>query len=434
MSRIASFVTIFARSRFLKQVAIVMAGSGLAQVLTVLAAPLLSRLYEPSAFGLFSLYTSIVSVVAGIIAWRYEVAIVLPEQNEDAGSLLILSLLIVLGMSGAVFFVMLWASTGDFLPFVRADITPWLWWVPVSVLAMGAYQCLSYWSTRQQSFTRLSASQVLRSAGVSATQLAGGVMSAGASGLIVGQILGQVLISVVLGVQVWRDDKHLLATSCNWSGIKQVAKRYARFPFYNSPQTLLNAISQNIPSVLLMQSFGAAVVGWYALAVRMIEMPLSLLGKSLSQVYFQRISQAYHQGDNLYAHLKKTTLSLAVAALFPSILVIAYGPWLFALVLGEEWREAGHYARWIVAWLFFGFLNSPSLATAQVYELQRFLLCYEVMLFLTRTCALYWGVSHLNATGSIALYCLIGAVFNFVLILAVMAYSRHQVKKRARSL
>ncbi|MFS0555437.1 lipopolysaccharide biosynthesis protein [Brevibacillus sp. 179-C9.3 HS] len=429
-----SFASRFTGNRFLKQVAIIMAGTGIAQILTVVAAPLLSRLYEPSSFGLFALYTSIVSVLAGIMTLRYELAIVLPKTNEEAGSLFILSLLIVLGMSGAVFLILWGISVTELLPLSTTDMTQWLWWIPLSVLAMGVYQTLSYWCTRRQAFMRISTSQVLRSTGVTATQITGGVLNAGASGLIGGQILGQVLISTYMGAQVWKEDKNLFKTSCNWARIKQLAKSYVRFPLYNTPQNLLNAISQNIPAILLMKAYGAAVVGWYALAVRLIEMPLSLMGKSLSQVYFQRISQAYHQGVNLYVHLRKTTLILAVMGLFPAATIIVLGPAIFALVLGEEWREAGVYARWIVVWLFFGFLNSPAVATAQVYAMQRFLLGYEVLLFLTRTSALYVGVAYLDAVSSIALYSIIGACFNLALVLSVLTFVRRQLQKDAQSM
>lgn len=413
-------------NRFLKQVAIVMAGTGIAQVLTVVAAPLLSRLYEPSAFGLFALYTAIVSVLAGVICLRYELAIVLPKTNEEAANLLVLSLLVVVGMSGAVFLVMWGMSVTGLHPFATDDIINWLWWVPLSVLAMGVFQTLSYWCTRQQAYMRLSTSHVLRSGGVTTTQITGGMLHTGASGLIGGQILGQMVISTYLGAQVWKEDKSLLKHSCNWSGIKQMAKTYISFPLYNTPQNLLNAISQNIPAILLMKAYGAAVVGWYALAVRLIEMPLSLMGKSLSQVYFQRISRAYHEGVNLYVHLRKTTLILAVMGLFPAVTIIALGPTLFAIVLGEEWREAGVYARWIVVWLFFGFLNSPSVATAQVYTMQRFLLGYEMLLFVARTGALFYGVTYLDAAGSIALYSVVGACFNLALVLSVLTYVRRR--------
>ncbi|MGG1663555.1 lipopolysaccharide biosynthesis protein [Brevibacillus sp. NRS-1366] len=426
MSRISTFVTGLAQRQFLRQVVILMTGTGMAQALTIVAAPFLSRLYEPSAFGLFSLYTSIVSVLAGVSAWRYEVAIVLPDEEEEAGSLLIIAMLAVITMATVVFLVALGFGISGMVPFPQGEILHVIGWISLSVLAVGIYQTLTYWCTRRQAFARLSASQVFRSAGVTATQVTGGVLHTGAFGLIGGQILGQVLVSFVLGTQVWREDRHLFRRSLSMPAIRKAAKQYARFPMYSAPQTLLNAISQNIPSFLLMKSYGATVVGWYALAVRLIEMPLGIIGQSLSQVYYQRASQGQRRGESLYALWKRATLGLVLIGSVPALAVISFGPWLFSVVLGDSWDAAGEYARWIVVWLFFGFINSPSIATAQVYGLQRFLLGYEICLFVARTLALLLGVAHLDALGSIAIYCLTGAAFNLLLIVAIMLYGRRK--------
>ncbi|MCI1113590.1 hypothetical protein MOQ26_21455, partial [Stenotrophomonas maltophilia] len=104
--------------------------------------------------------------------------------------------------------------------FPSDGMVQWFGWIAISVLALGMHQSLTYWCTRRQAFTRLSVSQVFRSAAVTATQVTGGVVQAGANGLIGGQILGQVLISIVLGAQVWREDRHLLRRAFKASAIR----------------------------------------------------------------------------------------------------------------------------------------------------------------------------------------------------------------------
>jgi len=417
------------QSRFVKQIMIVMTGTGLAQVLTVLLAPIISRLYEPSAFGDFSLYTSIVSVLAVIASLRYEVAICLPERDEEAGHLLLLACLAAAGMSSATLLLLLFGGQELIADYVPAQIVPWLWWIPLSLLAMGIFQSLTYWSTRMEAYVRLSAAQVSRSTAVNVAQLSGGILQQGLIGLLGGQLLGQLMASGVLAYQTWRAQGSFFRQMLSMAKMKQAAHRYLRFPLYSAPQSLLNAVSQNVPTFLLMNAYGSTVVGWYALAHRLLEMPLSLLGQSLTQVYYQRASSAYQKKADVYGLLVKATVSLACTVVIPVLLVIWYGPELFSLLLGAQWQEAGRYAQWLVIWLFVGFLGSPSFATAQVYGLQHFLLGYEIALFLSRTSILYWGVTHADAYTSIAFYCTVGALFNGLLIACVFFYGRRKHRK-----
>jgi O-antigen/teichoic acid export membrane protein len=80
------------KSDFTKNILKLVSGTFIAQLLTILLAPILTRLYAPEVFGLFTLISSIFGVIALISGGRYEVAILLPKKDEDAANLLILSL------------------------------------------------------------------------------------------------------------------------------------------------------------------------------------------------------------------------------------------------------------------------------------------------------------------------------------------------------
>ena len=88
------------------------------------------------------------------------------------------------------------------------------------------------------------------------------------------------------------------------------------------------------------------------------------------------------------AQFRKTTLWLAAIVVVPTIAVMVVGPWLFSAVLGEEWREAGVYARWLVLWIACGVINVPASAALQVLKRQRLLLVMEIGLLVGRVVAL----------------------------------------------
>ncbi len=418
-------------AKFVKNVAVLVLGTGLGQCLTILTAPLLSRLYDPSAFGVLSLYTSIVSILAVMMAGRYELAIVLPEKDDDAVNILMLALLITFGLTAASILILpsMGRHFSQYVPGARG--VPWLWMIPISVFAMGVYQSLAYWCTRKQAFARLSIFQIFRSVGVAGTQTTGGILHAGAPGLVFGQVAGQILATSILFGQVLREDKRIIRDALCFAKIQKLAKDYVRFPLYSTPQTLLNEFSQNVPAFILTYAFGTGVVGYYSLALRLIQLPYNLIGQSITQVFYQKVSKDYHDRKNIYQTVKRSTLTLAAVAMLPTIALVGFGPQLFTFVLGEAWFQSGLYAQWMAVWVFFGFLNTPSFVTAQVYGLQRFLLCYEIGLFISRTAVLYWGALSADALSAIALFSVTGGVFNCFLIVAVMFYVKKQMRHDA---
>ena len=87
-------------SSFTTDVLKLVTGTTFAQVITILASPLLTRLYGPEAFGFLALFTSITSIIGVIACMRYEMAIMLPKTDEEAANLLGLCLPSVAVISG----------------------------------------------------------------------------------------------------------------------------------------------------------------------------------------------------------------------------------------------------------------------------------------------------------------------------------------------
>src|SRR5690554_6729775 len=145
---------------FIRNVVTLMTGTTFAQALMILVAPILTRLYSPEDFGVFALYTSILGIIAVVACWRYELAIVLPEKDEDAANLLVLSICICFGM--AVLTLILVALFRNPLAslFGVPKLAPWLWFMPLSLIATGLFQAFNYWSTRRRQFRRLAIRQI----------------------------------------------------------------------------------------------------------------------------------------------------------------------------------------------------------------------------------------------------------------------------------
>lgn len=425
-SEILGKIKIALKGSFFRNVLVLMSGTALAQVITAAVAPILTRLYDPSAFGLFGLYASIVGIIGAVPTMRYDQALMLPKRTEDAATLAGVSGLCVVGVSILAVAVCI-PFSGCIASITHTpDLSRWLWLVPVSTFLAGAYQTFNSWSTRRKQFHRASISQVVRSVAVAGSQTANGATGAGPMVLIGGAIFGEACAAVALGVQVLKDDYAILRRSFDIAKIKSLAKEYYEFPLYSGTQGILNSVSQSIPLLLLAHYFGSTTVGLYSLGVRILQLPMNLVLTSLRQVLFQKTSEVYNTGGDTYRLFKKTTLGLLALVIIPTVVVMLFAPPLFAFALGHDWYTAGVYARWLILWLALMFINVPAVLTAQIHRRQKSLFVQDVALLIFRINALVVGGLYCTALQTVILYSVVGAAFNAYIIGWMWIYLRRQ--------
>ena len=68
-------------------------GTMLSQIIVFVSAPLITRIFEPSEFGIFALFISILSILSAISCFKYDSAIILPQKENEALSLLVISVI-----------------------------------------------------------------------------------------------------------------------------------------------------------------------------------------------------------------------------------------------------------------------------------------------------------------------------------------------------
>src|SRR5699024_7487860 len=162
-----------------------------------------------------------------------------------------------------------------------------------------------------------------------------------------------------------------------------------------------------------------------------LSMPSRLIGKSVGDVFYPRIATAANNNENITKLIIKATLALGFVGILPYGLIIAFSAYVFSLVFGSEWIIAGENARWIALWLFFAFMNRPSVRSLPVLSAQRFHLIYTVFMLVTRLGVLALGY-YIFASDiiAVALFGITGAILNFGLIAITLRISINNKNKR----
>jgi O-antigen/teichoic acid export membrane protein len=149
----------------------------------------------------------------------------------------------------------------------------------------------------------------------------------------------------------------------------QAASRYRRFPFF-CVDALLSAASFWAPSLLISNMFGAAVVGGVALALKLVNWPIILVGGAVGQVYTGEAARLMRENPaGQYPLLIKTTRRLAVLG-SPLFVIGLAAPFVFAPVFGPKWQQAGLFCAILTPTAYLQLIIAPISALANIAERQ----------------------------------------------------------------
>jgi len=199
-------------------------------------------------------------------------------------------------------------------------------------------------------------------------------------------------------------------------------KRYRKFPLVDSWSALLNIVSWQMPTFLLASFFSPTITGFYSFGFQLLQLPMSFIGSSISQVFFQRASKAKSEGT-LASLVKNVFRLLVIVGMFPILILTIVGSDVFSTIFGRAWTEAGIYVQILSIWVFIWFISSPLSTLYIVMEKQQFGLKYNLINFSTRLLSLFLGGFLGDARIALSLFSVSGIFVYGYLCLKMMLYS-----------
>lgn len=369
------------KSTFLGNVIVLLTGTGIAQIVPILVAPFLSRLYTPEDFGVLALYLSILQILGSIINLRYEMAIVLPKSKRESLALVLIGLYVAIAGSILLFSIVSIFNNNITSILGNNKISPWLYVIPFNIFLIGFFNILNYYNTRIKQFKEIAKSNIVKSTANSCIQVLLGVFKFN-SGLIIGQLFSSFLGNYSLSKTLYKEKEILKTFTRNelWS----IAKRYRKFPIYSTWGTFLNTFSLNCSNFFINAIYTLSQLGYYSYGYKYLSLPVSLIGNSVSQVYVQKAAEERNEFGNckdLFISTFKKLLFISLA-IFSLLFFIVED--LFAFIFGEQWRIAGRFAKIMIPLVFIRFISTPLSTTITVFEHQKLaLLCHSILFILT---------------------------------------------------
>lgn len=412
-------VKLNAQGGFLKAVSVLVGGTVFAQGIAILALPVLTRIYSPTDFSLFAVYTSLIMIISVASCLRFEIAIPIPEEKSEAVNLVVLSFLSNLLISLLLVIIIALFHQQIIQILGQSEFSWLIWLVPVGVFFLGVYNTFQYWATRQKQFKTIAKTRITQSIFGVTTQVSLGILGFFSFGLIVGQI---VKVSAGIGklIKNFLYDSAETLKKISFFSLKKTFIKNDKFPKFSTLEALANTAGVQLPIIFIASKVGGGEAGHLMLAMQVMAIPIAFIGSAVSQVYLANGPEELKKGK-----LKEFTLqsmnSLLKVAILPLVLISIMSPYVFPIIFGENWGRAGEMMIWMLPWFAAQLLVSPISMSLHILNLHKIALLLQIFGLFIRTGGLFIIVQ-LNPKFLFEYYALSGFFFYLIFLGVVLNF------------
>lgn len=324
--------------KYTKSILTLASGSLIGQLITVIAAPLTTRLFTTEELGIYTLILTATTMLGPVLALRYDMAIVVETDDQYISDIVLLSILlttVVSILSGIGYGIYYCRNMNGFTGVAVIVGT-------LNFIA-GLLNIIISCNNRQKKYRLMAMGYTFRMAVQNIGMVFAGMLGAGVGGIVCAQLLGY-LISIVIQLQR-SDDLCSAKRAHGWECLFYIGKKYKKQALFSTPAALLNGLSYSIINFFVASLYGTPVLGLYSVSYRVLGLPSSIISTNISKVFFEKASREYEEKGEFQRSFLVTLLLLGILALPLLILLIFLAPGMFGFIFGEDWKEAGRFVQ-----------------------------------------------------------------------------------------
>ncbi|MCB0761487.1 MAG: hypothetical protein KDC12_08200 [Flavobacteriales bacterium] len=363
-------------------------------IIQLIFSPILSRIYSPDVYGLFSIFNSM-AVVAGVFATLgYNRAFVLPREDSIFRALLRFGIRATWITGFLVLLITLIFGNTINSTFGSEDMGLWIWLLGPAIVLLSFDRMALDWSIRVKSFKKQSLISVpITLATKSFNALYGWLISSTVEGLIFTTMLHYLVRIVVYVLRIIPGATAFLRNAPNAEVRKVAREEYREYPRYimwgNAIHTFSNYLPILVMPLLLDSSRPAGLLVYAGL---ILDLPARLMNSAISPVFLQKATETHHRNpEELGALTRRLYWNLLFISAVPLLILFVVGAPLYGWVFGAEWTEAGAAAEILSVYFLYRLIGSPISSIFNVLRKEKQAFGFQIVLFLFKLAALIVG-------------------------------------------
>ncbi|QLR72577.1 oligosaccharide flippase family protein [Citrobacter freundii] len=370
------------KKNFINNIVIYMTGSLAAQILSFAFMPLVTRLYSPESLGVLNKFISVANVAIPLCTLSLIYSLVLTKNLMEA----IKGILTIISISTVATYLVILLFLG-----VKTFDRNLLYWLilPLYIFLFSISQTGEQLCVKTEKFKIISFANFIQSGVNNFFKIILPIFCS--SGFLL------LLISAVAGVfstfLIYYKDIFVFKIKgvIRLSNALKVIHDNKSFVFYQTPQNVINALSQGLPIFIISILFGDNMAGQYGLANTLMLVPISLLGTAIVNVTYPKVKYIYEQKGDLFIYLLKSYLTMLLISVVIFLPILLFGSEVFSFFFGGQWSAAGKIASLLVPSFVIILISRPVIPIIYIYRMQRHLLINEIVGIILKCIALGSG-------------------------------------------
>ena len=415
---------------FIVNVFRVASGSFLGQLFLILSSPIITRIFSPEVFGTFAIYSAVVRLISSISPLRYDMAIIISKKKSDAANVMFVSVILVFLTVFLSFLTIKFVKHLGCRSHFIDILSTYSGIICMGILVSGLLIVFISWETRFSRFENIGIVKAIRPFFTSIIPIIYGLFfNASVYGLFMGDIVGALVGLIFLFFVFLKKTGSIFYDDISRLKSFELMRRYKNLPVYSTWSVLVNSLSLQIPVIILINYYSASIAGCFALANRLLQIPMGIFNSSVGQVFFKSSADSI-ESANIHVLVIKTLSRLIMISIFPIIIISLLGPDIFQLVFGNEWYKAGQYIQVLSLWCFSAFLVGPLSNLVIIYEKQNIGLIINIIRMLSRLGSLVFGAHFTNSPLlALTLFSVSSFLTNIGFLFWILKISKSSIKR-----
>lgn len=318
------------KNKLLNDSLIMILSSGIAQIILIITIPLISRLYSPNEFGVFTLFSNIVTVLIPIINARYDLLIITTKSVRKANILSTISFIISLVI------ISILVPVSIIYVYLHPEYLLETTLLLLMLLLVSLTNIFTSYLNREKNYRMLGLINISRSFFMAFIQIVLGYLSLGSIGLIIGFAFSYIA-GVTIGFNAFK--AHFKLVKNKNIIIKQFIDNKNQLVF-STPSILLNSLSFSIVVFFISILFTSEDVGIYGMVIRILGVPITIISTGLSKIFMQSSNEYYKSRGSFRKQLTSFSIILIGLSIFMYTPFYFINDDLIISILGREWVSA----------------------------------------------------------------------------------------------
>lgn len=358
-------------SEGLKNVFKLSSGTLIGQIISIVTLPIFTRVYGANIIGQWAMINSIAMVINSYSDLGLKNAIMIEDNYQDAYLIykIVSTISLLISLISGIIYLIYCFVVRNYSDLLLDSLLIVIW-----SFLLQQIQISYTWLNRNKRYDILMKNPIINNLSLTFFGIMFYFTGLRFVGYYLGMILGQFMTLMHMKLYLPRDMFCFKITS-----FKKIFNKYIEFIKYQMPSTILLQIKSQLPTIIFGAFFGKKLLGYYSVAMRLLNLPTTFLANSLGKVYFQRVSELKNNINSI-GEFTLRSLNISLKFCLPLIVfIVTFADILFRLFFGAEYIISGNMTRLMAMYGLFLFLSMSVSGVAIVIHKQQYMLISGIL-------------------------------------------------------